>query len=80
MKPEEKMIEKRRECAVELVKAAGQEVINRAEDIVGKCDGVTDLSVILSFDPAMYPSIEVRREHACKECVDLIVEHDDRRW
>ena len=80
MKPEEKLIEKRRACTVELVKAAGQEVINRAEDIVGKCDGVTDLSVILTFNPAMYPSIEVRREHVCKECVDVTIEDDDWRW
>ncbi len=80
MKPEEKLIEKRRKCAVEIVKAAGQEVINRAEDIVGKYDGAIDLSVILSFNPAMYPSIEVRREHVCKECVDVTTEHDDWRW
>lgn len=80
MRTEEKTIEKRRACAVELVKAAGQEVISRAEDIVGKCDGVIDLSVILSFAPGMYPSIEVRREHMCKECVDIGVARDVWGW
>lgn len=34
---------------IQLIKASGQELINRAEDIVGKADLLTDLTITLYF-------------------------------
>ncbi len=40
---------KDKEKMIQLIKASGQELINRAEDIVGKADLLTDLTVTLYF-------------------------------
>ena len=38
-----------KEKMIQLIKASGQELINRAEDIVGKADLLTDLTITLYF-------------------------------
>ena len=38
-----------KEEMIQLIKASGQELINRAEDIVGKADLLTDLTITLYF-------------------------------
>jgi len=56
---------------VKLVKAIGQEVIDRAEDLVGDTEGVTDFDIWLRFPPDSLPTIEVQRSLASKECFDV---------
>ena len=52
---------------VKIVQAMGREVINRAEDIVGEYDMITDLDVWLRFPINELPTMEVNRSHASKE-------------
>ena len=71
--------EKFRELLVEMVKACGQEVIDRAEDLVGNEDGITSFDIWLRFpiDGRMMdacPSIEVQREHYSKKAFDALME------
>lgn len=56
---------------VELVKAMGQEVIDRAEDIVGNGDLISDLTLWLRFPQDGFPTIEVSREHISHEVIKL---------
>lgn len=57
---------------VQMVKSAGQEVINRAEDIVGEQMGICDLSIWLRFPQDSMPTLEITREHICKESIKVI--------
>ena len=57
---------------VQMVKSAGQEVINRAEDIVGEQMGICDLSIWLRFPQDGIPTLEITREHICKESINVI--------
>lgn len=59
-----------------LVKAMGQEVINRAEQIVGDGDLITDLSLWLRFPQDGYPTLEINREHASHEVMKIMTGHD----
>ena len=60
---------------VELVKAAGQEVINRASDLVGDdFESCTEFDIVLSFPYEALPKITVRREHAIMNCYDVLKE------
>lgn len=64
-----------RERLIEAVKAAGQEVIDRAEDLVGEGDLVTDFDIWLRFpigDCIDFPTIEVTRSHASKVMLDIM--------
>lgn len=68
-----------RELLVELVKATGQEVINRAEDLVGNGDLISDFDIWLRFhtDGRMAiecPTIEVTRSHYAKEAIEVLSE------
>lgn len=61
--------EKFRELLVKMVKASGQELIDRAEDLVGNGDCISDFNIWVRFptDGRMLtacPTIEVTREHA----------------
>ena len=67
-----------RKMLVELVKASGQEVINRAEDLVGNGDLITDFSIWIRFptDGRMVngcPEIEVTRSHIDKCAYDVLI-------
>ena len=54
-----------REKLIAMVKATGQELIDRAEDLVGQGTEVTDFDIWLQFPQGAceVPKIEVRREH-----------------
>lgn len=55
---------------ISLVKASGQEVIDRAEEMV---DGelITDFSITLHFPQGGVPTIEITREHIVKNREDM---------
>lgn len=55
----------------QLVKSAGQEVINRADDIVGEQMGICDLSICIRFSQDSIPTLEITREHICKESIKV---------
>ena len=55
-----------RSYLVECVKAAGQMIIDMAEDIVGNFDMITNLAIEVSFDQedrASIPEITITRMH-----------------
>lgn len=71
--------EKFRALLVEMVKAAGQEVIDRAEDLVGNRELISDFDIWLRFpvDGRMFdgcPTIEVTRSHCSKKCMDVLMQ------
>lgn len=54
---------------VELVKACGQELIERAEDLVGNGDLISDFRIWIRIPVNgmdLIPTIEVSREHCCR--------------
>lgn len=64
-----------REKLIELVKAVGQEVIDRAEDLVGEGDLITDFDIWLRFPQGEFmelPTIEVARSHLSKNTYKVI--------
>lgn len=63
-----------KERLIELVKAAGQEVIDRAEDLVGDGDLITDFDIWLRFPSDECPTVEVTRSHASKRAYDVLLE------
>ena len=68
-------IEKRpyNERLIEQVKALGQEVIDRAEDLVGEGDLITDFDIWLRFPQDMsFPTIEVTRSHTSRRYLDIL--------
>jgi hypothetical protein len=58
---------------IELVKAAGREVEQRAEDLVGDIDGMWDMDIWLRFPEDGLPRIDVNRSLASKECFDVLI-------
>lgn len=56
---------------IKLVKAMGQEVIDRADQIVGDCDLIVDLSVWLRFPQDGFPTLEITREHASHQAIKI---------
>lgn len=58
---------------ISLVKASGQEVIDRAEEMV---DGelITDFNITLRFPQGGVPTIEIIREHAVKNTTPILEE------
>ena len=62
-----------KERLIEQVKALGQEVIDRAEDLVGDGDLIADFDIWLRFPQnASYPTIEVKRSHASRRYLDIL--------
>jgi hypothetical protein len=67
---------------VKLVKASGQEVIDRAEDLVGNGDMMVDFSInlIFSIDGQLVdecPLIEVKKSHVSKNALDVLRKPDE---
>ena len=60
------------EKLIEQVKALGQEVIDRAEDLVGSGDLITDFDIWLRFPQDSFPTIEVTRSHASRRYLDIL--------
>lgn len=59
----------------ELVKACGQELIERAEDLVGNGDLVSGFSISIRFPTGgmpLVPTIEVLREYCCKNAMNVL--------
>lgn len=71
--------EKLRSQLVEMIQAAGQEVVDRAEEIVGNDDYLTNLRIVIDWATATdnydisqaIPTIEVTKEHYSKNAVKL---------
>lgn len=62
---------------VEEVKAIGQEIIDRAEDIVGEGDLICDLTLMASFSDGpevRVPTLEITREQYSKHIHKLYME------
>lgn len=77
MKPEEF-----RAKLVKMVKAAGQEIIDRAEDLVGEGDLLSDFDILVNFssDGGMFhniPVIEVTKSYCSKRIVNVLCEEDN---
>lgn len=64
--------EKYRQKLIEMVKAAGQDVINRAEDLVGNGDLICDFDIWLRFPQNGLPTIELTRTYFSKDCINII--------
>lgn len=68
-----------RKLLVAMVKAAGQEMIDRAEDLVGNGDLISDFDLWVRFPiNERYvvdgiPTIEVTRSHCSKRCFDILM-------
>lgn len=56
---------------IEQVKTAGQEIIDRAEDLVGSGELMTSLDIWLRFHQDDAPTIEVDREYLSKKGLSL---------
>lgn len=73
-----------RELLVEMVKASGQEVIDRAEDLVGDGEMLSDFDIWLRFpiDGLMFdgiPTIQVSKEYVSKNGFDVMDKALERR-
>ena len=71
--------EEYKETLVAMVKACGEELIERAEDLVGECDGMTDFDIHICFPTSNYsfdgvPTIEVTRELCSKKATDVLIQ------
>lgn len=64
--------EKYRQKLIEMVKAAGQDVIDRAEDLVGNGDLICDFDIWLRFPQNGVPTIELTRSYLSKNSIDII--------
>lgn len=64
--------EKYRQKLIELVKAAGQDVIDRAEDLVGNGDLICDFDIWLRFPKNGVPTIELTRSYLSKNSINII--------
>ena len=69
-----------RKMLVEMVKASGQEVINRAEELVGSGDLLTDFYILLRFpldngQVSGVPTIELTELYLSKEGMDTITKY-----
>lgn len=71
-------IEKRthNERLVEQVKALGQDIIDRAEDLVGSGNLITAIDIRLQFAHDDLPTIEVTRSHASQRYLDILNKRD----
>ena len=67
--------EKYREQLIELVKASGQEVIDRAEDLVGDGELMTEFTIQLLFPQDGVPTISTTREYVSKNAMEVLIEN-----
>lgn len=67
-----------RKKLIELVKASGQEVIDRAEDLVGEGDALSDFDIWLRFPLGetsivnACPTIEVTKSYCSKNAIKVL--------
>lgn len=58
------------------VQDAGQEIVDRAPDIVGTGDMLSRMTIVIEFDPEfrmLSPTITVNKEYLCKRAVDRLI-------
>lgn len=64
----------------EMMKAVGQELMDRAEDLAGEGDAISDVTIWIRFPQnGDIPTIEVQREHISKRCLELFLKKQDGR-
>lgn len=68
-----------RELLVNTVKACGEELIDRAEDLVGEGSHICSFNISINFPidgPRLdgCPTFEITREHYSPKVIDVIVE------
>lgn len=65
-----------KEQLVEIVKSLGQEVIDRAEDLVGEGDMLTDIDIWLRVPIPMdeIPTVEVTRGYGSKNSIKVLMD------
>lgn len=74
-----------RALVVNLVKCAGQDLIDRAEDLVGNGDLISDFDICITFPINDHwtmdglPEIEVCRKHIVDGSLKIIMEHYDNK-
>lgn len=68
----------RKEILVNMVKGAGQELIDRAEDFVGDTLWMTDLDIFISIPVYLdeVPSISVDKKYTPKSMFEALAERD----
>lgn len=69
-----------RKMLVKMVKASGQEIVDRAEELVGNGDLLSDFDIWLRFpiDGGMMtgvPTIELSKSYLTKGAIDTITEY-----
>lgn len=69
-----------RKLMVEMVKASGQEIVDRAEDLVGNGDLLTDFDIRIRFPVDSgtivgVPTIELTKSYMAKGAIDTITEY-----
>lgn len=60
---------------VQSVKDAGQDLIDNAEEFVGKADLLSGMTITLRFDPSfnmLQPTIDVDKEYICKTAYERL--------
>ena len=72
-----------KDALVNVVKAMGAELIERAEDLVGNADCMNDIDIYIRipidgnrFDGT--PTIELSRSHFSRKAIDALMESFDR--
>lgn len=69
-----------RNMLVEMVKASGQEIVDRAEDLVGNGDLLTEFDIRIRFPVGSgtivgVPTIELTKSYMVKGAIDTITEY-----
>ena len=70
----EEMAKEYRQKLTKQVKAVGQELIDRADDLVGNGGAISDFAIVLYFEQNSMPKIKLLREHLSVRCIDMEVQ------
>lgn len=65
-----------RKKLADVVRDAGQDLINNAEEYVGSVDLLSSMTITIKFDPEfsmVQPIIEINKEYLCKTTYDRYV-------
>lgn len=64
-----------RKKLADVVRDAGQDLIDNAEEYVGSVDLLSSMTITIKFDPefGMLPSIDVDKKYICKTSYDRYV-------
>ena len=74
----EEMAKEYQQKLTEQVKAVGQELIDRADDLVGHGGAISDFAIVLHFEQGgSMPKIKLLREHMSMRCLDMEVKRGD---